>query len=224
MDAEAGAVFRFARSEFRKIDGCPPITDIAEFNPDATIEFGRERSAPSAFYEHLIEKRAAHRFWSLAEYNNSETFEWQRMRVSTLLLHEPELIPNAVLHSATDGNARAFLCLCATYCRALLVYCPLLWARSSSSPDLKPLHTARIGPYLRALQAILRRGAAFCDTCFKQTDVSVCGGCKAVVYCGRHCQRLDWAQHKDDCRTLAHTMSELGMVEGLFSSTMAAAS
>ena len=223
MNAEASedAIFEIARAEFRKIDGCPSFKDVDELNPNATTEFSGY-SLPRKFYDLLKVSRASHQYWTLAEYNNSETFEWQRMRVSALLIHEPEQIPNAVLHTATNGDAHAFLCLCATYCRALLIYCPLLWSSHYRAPHFKTLHTARIGPYLRALQAILRQGAASCDACFKETDVSMCGGCKAVVYCGRSCQKLGWSHHKGDCKTLACTMAELGMEGGLFSSTKAA--
>lgn len=41
-----------------------------------------------------------------------------------------------------------------------------------------------------------------CVTCHKsEGELMLCGGCKAVAYCSRDCQRQDWANHKTFCKT-----------------------
>lgn len=40
----------------------------------------------------------------------------------------------------------------------------------------------------------------YCATCIKISDnLSVCGKCKKVKYCGRDCQKKDWSEHKLIC-------------------------
>ena len=56
----------------------------------------------------------------------------------------------------------------------------------------------RFRPYWRRVR---RR---VCAHCFKRADLSeprylVCSGCGKARYCSEACQRLDWAEHQEEC-------------------------
>ena len=43
-----------------------------------------------------------------------------------------------------------------------------------------------------------------CATCFKhasEAQLQKCGGCKAVFYCDKDCQKADWNNHKKTCKS-----------------------
>lgn len=44
--------------------------------------------------------------------------------------------------------------------------------------------------------------------CTKTTSLSKCARCKVVMYCGRECQKKDWAVHKFSCREPAKSEAE----------------
>ncbi|KAJ7873967.1 hypothetical protein B0H13DRAFT_2669175 [Mycena leptocephala] len=52
------------------------------------------------------------------------------------------------------------------------------------------------------LQAVI--GLA-CRKCYKEEDVELsrCGGCRRISYCGTECQNADWKRHKPMCKALA---------------------
>lgn len=57
--------------------------------------------------------------------------------------------------------------------------------------------------------------SATCNTCKKYlstADIKYCKACKAVPYCDRACQTVDWKRHKSKCLQRSHTkltLSEL---------------
>ncbi|KAK7042759.1 hypothetical protein R3P38DRAFT_2892094 [Favolaschia claudopus] len=42
----------------------------------------------------------------------------------------------------------------------------------------------------------------------KGASMQLCKGCKRVHYCGRDCQRADWARHKPKCKLQAELLAE----------------
>jgi hypothetical protein len=47
-------------------------------------------------------------------------------------------------------------------------------------------------------ECVVRAGCAAAG-CASEDARSVCGGCQAVRYCSRECQRADWKAHKVVC-------------------------
>ncbi|KAM5543183.1 hypothetical protein V8D89_003057 [Ganoderma adspersum] len=45
----------------------------------------------------------------------------------------------------------------------------------------------------------------FCDICCKGNSKFQCGGCQAVVYCSRECQKAAWRSHKSMCASKSNT-------------------
>ncbi|KAJ7712381.1 hypothetical protein B0H16DRAFT_1813545 [Mycena metata] len=65
-------------------------------------------------------------------------------------------------------------------------------------------HGAELGP----LPA--RMGLA-CHKCWKETDVQLsrCGGCRRISYCGTECRNADWKAHKPMCKDLSSLENNL---------------
>ncbi len=51
----------------------------------------------------------------------------------------------------------------------------------------------------------LARGTT-CDVCGSTGALSLCGGCRLRRYCGRACQRAEWARHKGTCARMRETI------------------
>lgn len=49
----------------------------------------------------------------------------------------------------------------------------------------------------REMQA---EGTPCCKVCVKVGGLSTCGRCEKVKYCSRECQKIDWPDHKSDCK------------------------
>ena len=53
-----------------------------------------------------------------------------------------------------------------------------------------------------------------CFRCHRQGKLGGCARCKIVKYCGRGCQKADWADHKHECAPLkAHPATEVRDVD-----------
>ncbi|RPD59255.1 hypothetical protein L226DRAFT_572242 [Lentinus tigrinus ALCF2SS1-7] len=55
---------------------------------------------------------------------------------------------------------------------------------------------------------------AYCEHCCRhdldKREYKRCGGCSAVLYCSKECQRAAWPSHKEACRMRTPSVSELG--------------
>ena len=52
-----------------------------------------------------------------------------------------------------------------------------------------------------ATPVALARMCAFCSTELAAVS-KMCGGCRSVFYCGRHCQKKNWSLHRHACNRL----------------------
>lgn len=48
---------------------------------------------------------------------------------------------------------------------------------------------------------IMSEGMDTCATCEKQCDIQLCVQCLSIGYCSRECQKIDWKEHKKECRS-----------------------
>ena len=81
---------------------------------------------------------------------------------------------------------------------------PLL--RSSSRvidarhPDLREEETLRTGKE--------PRDTAVCAQCGSPHDLSWCGGCRKLRFCGRDCLKTAWKWHKPECKAIQQGASK----------------
>jgi hypothetical protein len=61
-----------------------------------------------------------------------------------------------------------------------------------------------------------------CRGPYVSTTLKACGGCRVVYYCGRNCQRLDWASHKHWCGALKYSHARSKLVWARFRKSEAA--
>lgn len=54
-----------------------------------------------------------------------------------------------------------------------------------------------------ATQRKYEEKAETCAVCGKKGKVLRCAKCKYAAYCGKECQRADWASHKKECKKIA---------------------
>jgi MYND finger len=87
----------------------------------------------------------------------------------------------------------------------------VLLAQKETTPLQQQQHPASIGDNL------------CCRICGLDTNVRRCSRCKTAHYCSQEHQRLDWKQHKPDCKRIQQKLDNLmattSMANSLFYNT-----
>lgn len=59
--------------------------------------------------------------------------------------------------------------------------------------------THKFSPFAHKICSPVTFSKLACAVCGTKDCILTCARCKLIIYCGKHCQRLDWSQHKSEC-------------------------